>query len=100
MSQPTKVNEKFQLCSNHPSVCCMCCTEFQDQIKNLLEKNKRLVERINERMEQHQENLRDWKSGYLNPTEPDEEERARIKRGLEACIYELEQLKALAENEK
>lgn len=45
---------------------------------------------INERIEYHRNSLNQWISGHLVPTEPDEEERACIIRGLEAAIGSLE----------
>lgn len=48
---------------------------------------------INERVAQHQENLRLWENGFLTPTEPDPDERRRIKAELHACISELERLR-------
>lgn len=43
-----------------------------------------------ERLKWHRESLEQWKSGLLTPTEPDTEERARVIRGLEGAIHELE----------
>ena len=51
---------------------------------------------VEERLDQHRENLRLWESGYLDPTEPEEEERTATKLQLKACIYELELLQKMA----
>ena len=48
--------------------------------------------RIAERLQQHYDNLKLWENGYLNPTEPDEQERECVQRELKACIAELEPL--------
>ena len=47
---------------------------------------------IQERLAQHRDNLPMWQepTGYLLPTEPDPEERERVRRELKACIFELE----------
>ncbi len=45
--------------------------------------------RILERLAQHTDNLELWQSGYLNPTEPDPQERECVIRELKACIAEL-----------
>lgn len=51
-------------------------------------------ETIHERLEQHKWNLELWQNGcWLNPTEPDPEEREIIKSELKAAILELEYLK-------
>lgn len=47
---------------------------------------------LNERLRQHRENLKLWESGYLTPTEPEEEERWLIKERLKAVILEVEYL--------
>lgn len=44
---------------------------------------------IRERIQQHRDNLALWESGYLAPTEPDEEERTAVMRELRAAIAEL-----------
>ena len=44
---------------------------------------------VMERLAQHTDNLRLWESGYLDPTEPDQVERAAVKERLRAAIYEL-----------
>lgn len=51
--------------------------------------------RIAERLVQHTDNLRLWESGYLNPTEPDPQERECVIRELKAAIAELEGLNKL-----
>jgi len=54
------------------------------------------VERlVSERLHQHRENLALWESGYLDPTEPYEEERHAIKRELKAAIKALEEIEKL-----
>ena len=45
---------------------------------------------ITEKLEQHKDNLRLWKNGYLAPTEPDANEREAIMRELKAAIVTLE----------
>ena len=47
---------------------------------------------IAERLKQHRDNLHLWQSGFLAPTEPDEDERAAVMRELRAAIFELEHL--------
>ena len=47
---------------------------------------------IAERLEQHRVNLELWRDGYLSPTEPDEEERDRVRDRLKVAIHELEWL--------
>lgn len=48
--------------------------------------------RIGERLQQHLDNLALWESGYLDPSEPDEDERACTVRELRAAIAELKPL--------
>jgi hypothetical protein len=50
---------------------------------------------IDERIKQHEEDLAGWSesSGYLISTEPDPEERERVRRELKACIAELNLLR-------
>ena len=45
-----------------------------------------------ERVTQHVDNLRLWRTGFLTPTEPDEQERECVKRELKAALYELRTL--------
>lgn len=45
---------------------------------------------IREQLGFHKMNLEQWKSGYLTPTEPDEEERNAVMRELKAAIFTLE----------
>jgi len=45
---------------------------------------------VAKRLAQHLENLELWESGYLDPTEPDPEERDAVVRELKAAIAELE----------
>lgn len=45
---------------------------------------------IDERLKQHRDNLALWSNGFLDPTEPDENERIAVMRELEAAIAELE----------
>jgi hypothetical protein len=45
---------------------------------------------IREKLAQHEENLRLWRSGYLTPTEPDPEERTIAVKQLEAAIWTLQ----------
>ena len=47
---------------------------------------------IKERLTMHRDNLRLWQNGVLTPTEPDEEERTAVMRGLMGAINELEVL--------
>lgn len=49
---------------------------------------------IRERIAQHRSNLEGWREpdGWLVPTEPDADERARIRAGLRAAIDELERV--------
>lgn len=42
-----------------------------------------------ERVDQHKENLRLWQNGFLNPTEPDADERQCVMRELKACLFEI-----------
>lgn len=51
---------------------------------------------IRERIEQHRSNLAGWREpdGYLVPTEPDADERARVRDRLQAAIRELERVLA------
>jgi hypothetical protein len=44
---------------------------------------------IREKLAQHEENLRLWRSGYLMPTEPDPEERTITIKQFEAAIWTL-----------
>jgi hypothetical protein len=46
----------------------------------------------NARRQQHQENLRLWYLGLLDPTVEDSEEKERVIAELRAACYELEQL--------
>ncbi len=57
-----------------------------------------IVKQIDERIQQHTDNLRSWKDGTLTPTEPDEEGREMIKRELLACIHELKVVKQFIKN--
>lgn len=50
---------------------------------------------LEQRIKQHQDNLKLWESGFLAPTEPDPEERDVIMRELKACICECQQALAL-----
>lgn len=50
---------------------------------------------ISERIAQHTDNLHLWENGYLNPTEPDEQERECVMRELKAVISELGFIKTL-----
>ncbi len=45
---------------------------------------------IQEKIEQHRTNLGLWQSGFLTPTEPDDEERRITKAELKAAIFTLE----------
>lgn len=45
---------------------------------------------IDDRLKQHRDNLAMWSNGFLDPTEPDENERNAVMRELEAAIAELE----------
>ncbi len=51
-----------------------------------------VMNRARERLVQHEENLRLWGNGFLNPTEPDEQERSCIMRELRAAIAEINHL--------
>lgn len=44
---------------------------------------------LEEKLEQHRENLRLWETGFLTPTEPDPDERTRIMTELRAAIVTL-----------
>lgn len=48
------------------------------------------VAEIREKISQHKDNLRLWRSGYLRPTEPDEDEVQLTMAGLKGAIYSLE----------
>lgn len=50
----------------------------------------RSEQELRERLESHKEDLEQWDSGFLSPTEPDSDEREKIKRELKAVIYILE----------
>lgn len=50
---------------------------------------------VTERISQHYENVRLWRSGFLDPTEPDEHERECVIRELEAAIVELEAIERI-----
>lgn len=45
-----------------------------------------------QRVQQHSENLQLWQSGYLDPTEPDGQERVCVMRELKACLFEIRTL--------
>jgi hypothetical protein len=49
----------------------------------------RTVAEIREKLAQHEENLRLWRSSYLTPTEPEPEERTIAVKQLEAAIWTL-----------
>lgn len=55
----------------------------------------RLVKTINERLGWHRDNLEGWKEpdGYLIPTEPDLDERRRVRAHLMVAVEVLEELK-------
>jgi len=53
-----------------------------------IEKFKYLLGEIKKRLKQHRDNLRLWNNDVLSPTEPDENEREAIKRGLMGAINE------------
>jgi hypothetical protein len=41
------------------------------------------------RIKQHEDNLEQWQSGYLTPTEPDAEERQAVMERLKVAIHVL-----------
>jgi hypothetical protein len=47
---------------------------------------------ISERLKQHEDNLAMWREpdGFLCPTEPDSEEREKVRLQLKAAIHELQ----------
>jgi sugar phosphate isomerase/epimerase len=57
-----------------------------------LDRLTRLEGSIRERLEQHKDNLALWESGYLNPTEPDPDERRATMERLRVAIEVLESL--------
>lgn len=56
-----------------------------------------ILKHANSRLKQHTDNLGLWKNGTLTPTEPDEQQRAITIEGLDACIFELNELKKFLE---
>lgn len=61
---------------------------------------EQLIVHAHERILQHAENLRLWREGFLDPTEPDPEERAAVKGRLEGAIHALEEVKTWAESNR
>jgi len=53
-----------------------------------------------EKLEQHRENLRLWRNGYLAPTEPDPDEREAVMRELRTAISTIEWVLGLEEARK
>ncbi len=56
-----------------------------------------ILKYANSRLKQHTDNLELWKNGTLTPTEPDEQRREITIEGLNACIFELNELKKFLE---
>jgi hypothetical protein len=52
---------------------------------------------IREKIAQHEDNLALWESGYLDPTEPDEDERRATIAGLRAASGSLRWALAIVE---
>lgn len=69
---------------------------FELELSALIIQAKEEVNRhIEQRLEQHRDNLRLWEDGTLVPTAQDEQEVEVTKEGLRAAIYELEKIKEL-----
>lgn len=65
-----------------------------EELQTLIIQAKEEVSRhIEQRLEQHRDNLRLWENGTLVPTAQDEQEVEVTKEGLRAAIYELEKIK-------
>ncbi len=86
------------VCENNPGGCPVC------RIKTVATRMPVAtiadIERhINERLNQHSDNIAGWESGLLAPTEPDEEERLAVICELRAAVFELTVIRRLINGE-
>lgn len=85
---------EFDLYFRYPKQKIIEMDKFYDNIKSFIRcllqsHEKQIIGELEERLKQHQDNLKLWENGLLTPTEPDEEERNCVMRELKASIFVL-----------
>ena len=77
----------------------MSTADYFSGFKSGIEANGMLLrlvlKTIQERISQHEDNLRLWENGHLTPTEPDYEERIMVMERLKASIHALAEIEQI-----